>query len=51
MSVFLGLTCIAVSLWKNFAQPEYRGVRLVFLGLSCIVMSLWENLLSQNIEE
>ena len=25
--VTLGLSCIIVSLWEKFAQPEYRGVR------------------------
>ena len=25
MSVLLGLSCIVVSLWEKFAQPEYRG--------------------------
>ena len=27
MSVLLGLSCIVVSLWEKFAQPEERGVR------------------------
>ena len=27
MLVVLGLSCIVVSLWEKFAQPEYRGMR------------------------
>ena len=34
MSVLLGLSCTVVSLWEEFAEPEYRGVRADMFDVS-----------------
>lgn len=41
--ISLGFSCIVVSLWDKFAQPEYRGVRaglFIALGLTGVIPAI-----------
>ena len=40
---FLGTSCIVVSMWDKFAQPQYRPVRagMSTLYLKCVICSIY----------